>query len=68
MFASHNGVFSVAGVHALVRIAALALLALPLAGCEVIGDIFQAGMWTGVIAVFAVIALIVYVISRLFKK
>lgn len=68
MFASHNGVFSVAGVRALVRIAVLALLALPLAGCEVVGDIFQAGMWTGVIAVFAVVALIVYVVSRLFKK
>lgn len=68
MFALQNGVSLGAGVRAVVRMAVLALLALPLAGCEVIGDIFQAGMWTGVIAVIAVVALIVYGVSRLFKK
>lgn len=64
MFDLQNGI-SFGGI---VRTLVLALLTLPLAGCEVIGDIFQAGMWTGVIAVIAVIALIVYAVSRMFKK
>lgn len=64
MFGLQNGI-SFGGI---VRTLVLALLALPLAGCEVIGDIFQAGMWTGVIAVIVVIALIVYAVSRMFKK
>lgn len=53
---------------AAVRVLILTLLALPLAGCELVGNIFEAGMWTGVIVVVAVIALIVYGASRLFKK
>lgn len=32
--------------------------------CEVIGDIFKAGVWVGVIIVVAVIAVIVYLFSR----
>lgn len=38
-----------------------------LTGCEVIGDIFQAGMTVGIIIVIAVIVLIVWLISR-FRK
>ena len=68
MSAIQNGVSLAATMYAFVRMAVLALLALPLAGCEVIGDIFQAGMWTGVIAVLAVVALIVYAVTRVFKK
>jgi hypothetical protein len=37
---------------------------LTLAGCELIGDIFKAGVWVGVIAVFAVIGLIVWLFTR----
>ena len=35
-----------------------------LAGCEVIGDIFKAGVWVGVLAVVAVIALIAFIASK----
>jgi hypothetical protein len=38
-----------------------------LAGCETIGDIFKAGVWTGVIIVVVVIAAIIFGVSRLFK-
>ena len=38
-------------------------VAFTLAGCEVIGAIFEAGMWVGVIAVLVVIGIIVFVIS-----
>jgi hypothetical protein len=43
----------------------LALFAgLMLGGCELIGNIFEAGIWTGVILVIVVVALIGYVVSR----
>jgi hypothetical protein len=40
------------------RVAAPVLATVPLAGCELAGDIFQAGMWVGVIAVVLVIAIV----------
>ena len=43
-------------------IAVLPLLGL--SGCELLGDIFQAGVWVGVILVVGVIALIVWLVSR----
>lgn len=46
----------------------LALVAtLSLAGCEMIGNIFQAGMWVGVILVVAVIALAGWIIAKIFR-
>ena len=45
--------------------AVLLLAGLTSAGCEVIGDIFQAGMATGIIAVVVVLALIGFLVSRL---
>ena len=35
-----------------------------LSSCEVIGGIFKAGVWVGVIVVVAVIALILWLVSR----
>ena len=35
-----------------------------LSSCEVIGGIFKAGVWVGVIIVVAVIALILWLVSR----
>ena len=37
---------------------------LGLSGCEILGDIFQAGVWVGVILVVGVIALIAWLVSR----
>ena len=46
----------------------LALAAsLALAGCELIGDIFQAGVWVGVILVVAVLAVVGYIVSRFLR-
>jgi len=36
-------------------------------GCEFLGDIFQAGVWIGVIVVIAIFA-IIGVLVRMFKK
>jgi len=35
-----------------------------LSGCEIIGDIFQAGVWVGVLLVLGVFALIVWIVSK----
>lgn len=42
-------------------------LALTLSGCEVIGDIFQAGMVIGIIVVVAIIALVLWILRK-FRK
>lgn len=50
-----------------VHVAILGLAALVLTGCSVIGDIFEAGVWTGVIALVLVAAGIIFAISK-FRK
>jgi hypothetical protein len=42
----------------------LAFITVSLSSCEVIGDIFKAGVWVGVLVVVAVIALIIFLISK----
>jgi hypothetical protein len=41
------------------------LATLALGGCEVIGDIFQAGVWVGVVLVVLILAGIGFVASKL---
>lgn len=43
------------------------LLLITLNGCELVGDIFQAGMGFGIFLVLALIVLVIWVISR-FRK
>ncbi len=43
------------------------LIVTTLSSCEVIGDIFEVGVWVGVIIVVAIIALIWWIVSR-FRK
>ena len=44
---------------------AFALLAVPfLSSCSIIGDIFKAGAYTGIIGVVLVLGLIIFLISR----
>lgn len=42
----------------------LLLLTISLSGCEAIAGIFKAGMWTGVIIIIAVIALVLYLVGK----
>jgi hypothetical protein len=35
-----------------------------LAGCELAGDIFKAGVWVGVLLVIGVVGLIIWLISK----
>ena len=42
----------------------LLVLLVSLSGCEAIAGIFKAGMWTGVIVIVAIIALVLYLIGK----
>jgi hypothetical protein len=46
------------------RLSVILLAATAVSGCEVIGDIFQAGMAVGIFIVLAVIALVVFLIGK----
>lgn len=46
------------------RLTILALLAMAASGCEMIGDIFEAGVWVGVILVAVVLGAIAFVVSK----
>lgn len=50
------------------RILIAFLMLFTFTSCEVIGDIFQAGMSVGIFLVIAVIAIILYVISKVSGK
>ncbi|GAB2801238.1 hypothetical protein GCM10027275_54090 [Rhabdobacter roseus] len=41
-------------------------LSLALTSCEIIGDIFKGGMWTGAILVILVIGGVIWLFSRVF--
>lgn len=47
-------------------IAILALFTTTLASCELVEGIFKAGVWTGIILVVIVVALIIWLISKVF--
>lgn len=47
-----------------VRLLLVLALVLPLAGCEVIGDIFKAGVWVGVILAALVVIGIMWIVSK----
>ncbi len=44
----------------------ITLLATTLSSCELIGGIFKAGMWSGIIIVVVVLVAIIWLISRIF--
>ena len=39
-----------------------------LSGCEAIGGIFKAGVWTGTIMVVFIVAIVIFIITKLFSK
>lgn len=47
-------------------LALVALIMTTLSSCELIGGIFKTGVWTGVIVVVVVLALIIWVVSKIF--
>ncbi len=47
--------------------AIVAALFVSLSSCEVVGDIFKAGVWSGLLIVAVVIVLVIWLISK-FRK
>jgi cytosine/uracil/thiamine/allantoin permease len=47
-------------------LAIIAFLSTTLASCELVEGIFKAGVWTGVIVVVLVLALIIWLVSKVF--
>lgn len=43
----------------------LGVAIIPLAGCELVGDIFQAGMWVGALFIVLVIAVVGIIAAKL---
>lgn len=55
--------------HLSIRIiGVLSLVMFVFSSCSAIEGIFEAGMWTGIIAVVGVIALIIFIIFRFFRR
>jgi len=50
------------------RVALIVLSAMTAAGCEAIGNIFQAGLWTGVIMVVLVLAVVGFIAAKLRRR
>ena len=48
--------------------APLLLLVAALSGCELAGDIFEAGAWTGIIIVVVIVALVLWLLGKLFGR
>ncbi|MET4080752.1 putative small secreted protein [Pedobacter sp. UYP30] len=44
----------------------IALICSTLSSCELIGGIFKAGVWTGVIAIVVVVALVIWILAKIF--
>ena len=48
-----------------VQLFVLVLVAMTTAGCELAGDIFQAGMWVGAIMIVAVVAVVAFIAAKI---
>ncbi|UAY53347.1 phosphatidate cytidylyltransferase [Ferruginibacter albus] len=48
-----------------ISLSALFFLITLLNSCRVVGDIFKAGVWVGVILIIVVIAIVVFIVSRI---
>lgn len=46
----------------------IAFLIISLSGCQAIGEIFKAGVWSGIFIVILIIGVVLYFISRGGKK
>jgi len=51
--------------NTLARIALLALVGMPAAGCAVAGGIFKAGVGVGAFAVIVVVLLVVFLVAKM---
>ncbi len=50
------------------RLSLVLLAGLALSGCDLVGDIFQAGMAVGIFIVIAVVAVIIFLVSKMRRR
>ena len=50
------------------RLMLVLLAGIALAGCELAGDIFQAGMAVGIFLIIAAVALVLFVVSKVRRR
>jgi hypothetical protein len=43
----------------------LVLVSMTVAGCELVGDIFQAGMWVGAIIIVGIVAIVAFIAAKI---
>ena len=51
-------------MNKMIALTLLVISTLTLAGCELVGDIFETGVWVGVILVILVVGLVVWLFSK----
>ncbi|WP_341842706.1 phosphatidate cytidylyltransferase [Chitinophaga caseinilytica] len=51
-------------MNRILSLSIIALLSITLSSCEIVGGIFKAGVWTGLILVALVLGLIIFLFSR----
>lgn len=49
-----------------ITLASILMILVSLSSCKLVGDIFKAGVWVGILVVVVVIALIVMIVGKLF--
>lgn len=47
-------------------VALIAFLCTTLSSCELVGGIFKAGVWSGIIVVVVVVALLIWILAKIF--
>lgn len=47
-----------------IHVMSIVAMMIALSSCQIVGDIFKAGVWVGIILVFLVVAVIVWLFSR----
>lgn len=53
-------------MKAYINLLVIFLLSFSLMSCEIIGDIFKTGVWTGVILVVGIIAVVIWLLAKAF--
>lgn len=48
-----------------VQLLVLVLLSVTVAGCELAGDIFEAGVWVGAILIVAIVGVIAFIAAKI---
>jgi hypothetical protein len=63
-----NNLFLIMKNHRNYLFLVVALLIFTMSGCQLVADIFGAGLWVGVILTLIVLGLIIWLIAKVFRR